>query len=290
MTALVTPFRSGKVDWPRWEPLLIRQIEAGVEWLVPCGTTGESPTLTVDERAKMIDCAVSLAAGRALVMAGTGCNCTAETIQSTQRAAALGADAALVVTPYYNRPTQEGLFQHYAAVALAVDLPIVIYNVPCRTGVSIDMTTIARLAELHPNIVGVKHATGRVDGVTELLARCDLAILSGDDALTWPLMALGATGVISVVSNLAPDLLSSLTEAALANERAKALAAHSRLHALAEALGRLGPNPLPIKTAMGLCGLLEPEFRLPLCPLEQQATRVIDTLLRQNGFLEASAA
>ncbi len=282
MTALVTPFRNNQVDWPRVEALVERQIKGGIDWLVPCGTTGESPTLSEEEHAKIIEVAIRKSAGRVPVMAGTGSNCTAHTIELTKRAASLGATAALIVTPYYNRPPQEGLFRHYAAIAECCDLPIVLYNVPIRTGVSISNDTVVRLRERFPHIVAIKHATGTVDGVTELRSRCDIAILSGDDAITWPLMAMGATGLISVISNLVPELVKSLTSAALNGDAKAAIASHRRVYDLAEGLSKFGPNPLPIKTAMAVVNLLEPEFRLPLVPLPDTARTGLEQLVRKH--------
>ncbi|GAG34985.1 unnamed protein product, partial [marine sediment metagenome] len=214
MTALVTPFRDSDVDWPRLDALADRQIDAGTDWLVPCGTTGESPTLTPSEYQQVVEAVIARASGRCPVLVGTGTNSTAETIGRTKYAASVGADAALVVAPYYNRPTQEGLFRHFAKIAESVDLPIVLYNVPIRTGVAISNDVVVRLREGYANIQAVKHATGNLDDVTELLSRCDITVLSGDDCLTWPMMAVGAVGVISVLGNLCPGLLKSLVTAA----------------------------------------------------------------------------
>jgi len=290
MTALVTPFCHGKIDWDCLDALVERQIQAGTAWLVPCGTTGESPTLTEGEHEDVIGHVIARSAGRCPVLAGTGSNSTAETIRRTRRAAELGADAALLVAPYYNRPTQDGLFAHYAAAAESVDLPLVLYNVPVRTGVTIGNEVVARLRRAYPNVVAIKHATGSVDGVTGLLSSCDITVLSGDDVLTWPLMALGAVGVISVVSNLAPSLIRSATEAAGEGDLAKARKHHRSVHDLAVGLGQYGPNPLPIKTAMAMTGLLREEFRLPLCPLDAGARSGIERLLRRHELLQQAVA
>jgi len=286
MTALVTPFRNGEVDWPRVEALVDRQIEGGTDWLVPLGTTGETPTLTEEEREKILEQVVARAKGRCPVMAGTGSNSTAETVEYTKRAAAMGVDAALVVAPYYNRPTQEGLYRHFAAVAEAVELPIVPYNVPARTGVTISNDTIVRLREGFANIVALKDATGNLDSMTDLSARCDIAVLSGDDSMTWPFMALGAVGVISVIGNLHPALVKSLVAAASAGDAATALQQHRKVCDLATGIGRFGPNPLPIKTAMAVAGLIAEEFRLPLCPLDADARQDIQRILRRHEVLE----
>jgi 4-hydroxy-tetrahydrodipicolinate synthase len=290
MTALVTPFRDGDVDWACLQKLVDRQIEGGTDWLVPCGTTGESATLDDAEQQRILDTVLATAAGRCPVMAGTGSNNTAESVRRTRRAAKAGAAAALVVVPYYNRPPQEGLFRHYAKIAESAEIPIVLYNVPPRTGVSLTNDTVVRLREGFANIVAIKHATGSVEGVTELRGRCDIAVLSGDDPLTWPLMALGAVGVVSVLSNLCPSLLKSLVSAGKKGDCAAALRYHARVHDLAAGIGRYGPNPLPIKTAMAINGLLEEEFRLPLCPLEAEARNGIELVLRRHELLEKRTA
>lgn len=290
MTALITPFRNGEVDWPRLEALVDRQIEGGTDWLVPLGTTGETPTLTEKEREKILETVIARAAGRCPVMAGTGSNSTAATIEQTKQAASMGVDAALVVAPYYNRPTQEGLYRHFAAVADAVSLPIVLYNVPARTGVTISNDTIVRLREGFANIVALKDATGNLEAMTDLSARCDIAVLSGDDSLTWPFMALGAVGVVSVLANLHPDLMKSLVSAALEVNMTAALQYHLKVYDLATGIGRYGPNPLPIKTAMAVAGLIAEEFRLPLCPLDGKAREGIARVLRRHEILEMSFA
>lgn len=290
MTALVTPFRDGEVDWPRLEALVDRQIEGGTDWLAPLGTTGEAPTLTEGEKEKVLERVMATAKGRCPVMAGTGSNSTAATVAHTQRAMSIGVDAALVVAPYYNRPTQEGLYRHFAAVAEAVDLPIVLYNVPARTGVTISNDTIVRLREGFANIVAVKDATGNVEAMSDLSARCDIAVLSGDDSLTWPFMALGAVGVVSVIGNLHPGLMKSLVTAALEGNVAAAVQHHRKVYDLATGIGRYGPNPLPIKTAMAVAGFIEEEFRLPLCPLDADAREGIAGVLHRYDVPETSIA
>lgn len=290
MTALITPFRNGEVDWPRLEALIDRQIEGGTDWLMPLGTTGETPTLTEEEWEKILESVIARAAGRCPVMAGTGSNSTAATVEHTKRARAMGVDAGLVVAPYYNRPTQEGLYRHFAAVAEAVDLPIVLYNVPARTGVTISNDTIVRLHEGFANIVAIKDATGNIEAMTDLSARCDIAVLSGDDSLTWPFMALGAVGVVSVLANLHPDLMKSLVSAALEGNMAAALQYHRKVYDLATGIGRYGPNPVPIKTAMAVAGLIADEFRLPLCPLDGEAREGIAQVLRRHEIMGMSIA
>ena len=279
-TALVTPFVSGQVDVARLEQLVDRQLAAGIDWIVPCGTTGESPTLSDREYDLVLETVIGRVAGRCGVLAGTGSNDTARAVQRTRHAAELGADAAMLVAPYYNRPPAEGLFRHYAAVAEQVELPLVLYNVPARTGVNIPNDVVVRLRTEFDHVVALKHATGSVADVTELLQRCDINVLSGDDALTWPLMALGAVGLISVVSNLVPELVVALVRTGRAGKRDEVLPYHQKVHELAEGLGRHGPNPLPIKTAMALAGLIEDEFRLPLCSLPEDARMDIRALLQ----------
>ena len=286
MTALVTPFRDGQIDGEALDGLVERQIDGGIDWLVPCGTTGESPTLTDAEHQRVLEAVLTKTAGSCRVMAGTGTNCTAETVRRTRHAKKAGANAALVVAPYYNRPSPEGLYRHFAETAGSCDLPIVLYNVPARTGVQIGNDDVVRLREAFPNIVAIKHATGSVDGVTELLSRCDIAVLSGDDPLTWPLMAMGAVGVVSVISNLLPALVKSLVSAALQGNSAAALRLHRRVHEVAVELGRYGPNPVPIKTALAIAGLIREEFRLPLCPVDAEARAAIERAVRQQEIAE----
>ncbi len=290
MTALVTPFRNGEIDWPSLRMLVQRQIEGGADWLVPLGTTGESPTLSNAEREKVLDAVLEAAGDRRPVMAGTGSNNTAETVERTKHAAKAGAQAALVVMPCYNRPTPEGLYRHFAKVAESVELPIVLYNVPVRTGVDIDNETVARLRRSCPNIVAIKDATGGVDRITDLQHRCDMAVLSGDDVLTWPMMAMGAVGVISVLANLCPSRMKMLVSAAARGDMEQALGFHRRLDDLASGIAEFGPNPLPVKTAMAIAGLIKEEFRLPLCPLDQQARDGISAVLRRHEIMETTPA
>ncbi len=285
MTALVTPFDEGEIDWTCLGSLVDRQIDAGVDWLVACSTTGEVPTLTPEERRRTLDAIIERSAGRCGVLAGTGSNNTSDTIVRTKEAVGAGADAVMLVAPYYNRPTGEGLYRHFAAVADAVDLPMVLYNIPVRTGVEISIDVIVRLREDYPHIVAVKHATGCIVGASQLLNRCDIALLSGDDSLTWPLMSVGAVGVISAMSNLAPSLMKSLVTAFEERDFASGLEYHKRVFDLAESIGRFGPNPLPVKTAMAVAGLIREEFRLPLCRLEVEARAKIEAVVRRYELL-----
>ncbi|MFQ5414547.1 MAG: 4-hydroxy-tetrahydrodipicolinate synthase [Phycisphaerae bacterium] len=285
MTALVTPFRGEDVDWDRLGALVEFQVSGGIDWLVPCGTTGESPTLSHAEHEKVLDAVLERSAGRCPVLAGAGSNCTSEAIRLTRHAKSAGADAVMLVAPYYNRPSPEGLFRHFAAVADAVDVPIVLYNVPFRTGVAIGNDVVVRLRAAYPHVIGIKHATGSVDGVTELASRCDIAVLSGDDALTLPLLSLGAVGVISVVANIVPGWMKSLVDTWRDGAPAIALGWHRRITDLADGLAVHGPNPIPIKTAMALRGMLTEAFRLPLCPMGAAARSAVAALLGRHELL-----
>ncbi len=282
MTALVTPFRDGEVDWPCLDRLVERQIEGNIDCLVVAGTTGETPTLTAEERDRIVAAVIERAGGRCPVMVGTGASSTAEAVRRSKDAARAGANAALVVAPCYNRPTPEGLFRHFSAVAEAADLPIVLYDVPARTGVAIPVDVVVRLRERFENIVAIKDATGGVDHVTELLSRCDIMVLCGDDSLTWPFLSLGATGVISVIGNLVPSWVTSLVSAAADGNMTVGRQVHRKLFDLAAGLGGYGPNPIPIKTAMAIAGLVHEEFRLPLCPLDADARAAIGRIVRRH--------
>lgn len=267
-TALVTPFRNGKVDFAALEQHVDRQIAAGVDGLVPCGTTGEAPTLSAEEHRAVVECVVRCVAGRVPVLAGAGTNSTARTLELARALASCGVNGLLVVAPYYNRPSAAGLYEHFSAVAKEVDLPIVLYNIPGRCGVEIPSDVIRRLHAEHKNIVAVKHATGRVDDAMELLNTCEIDVLSGDDPLTLPLMSVGAVGVVSVMSNLVPRATKRLTESALRGDFSTAREAHRALYPLARALLTLDTNPVPVKTALAARGWCAEEFRLPLCPME----------------------
>jgi 4-hydroxy-tetrahydrodipicolinate synthase len=268
MVALVTPFTDGQVDWRRLEALVDFHIEAGTDVIVPCGTTGESPTLTHEENDAVTAAVVGRARGRVRVLAGTGSNNTAEALLMTRHARENGADGSLQVAPYYNRPTQEGLFRHFSTLAREVDFPHVLYNIPGRCGVEISPDTIVRLREACPNIVAVKHATGSMDGASELLGRCDINVISGDDSMTLPLMSIGAVGVISVLANLVPKDVKALTDAAVGGDWETARKWHHKMFRLAKGLLTLEVNPIPIKTAMAMKGMIAEEFRLPLCPMQ----------------------
>ena len=264
-TALVTPFHNGAVDYDKLTRLVEMQIAAGVDGISPVGTTGESPTLSFEEHERVIATVVQLVNGRCKVLAGSGANSTAEALHLTRHAKSDGADFSLQVAPYYNKPTQEGLYRHFATIADSCDIPIVIYNVPGRSGVAVSAETIARLAK-NCNVAGVKEASGSVDRVSEILDLCDVPVLSGDDALTVPMMSVGAVGVVSVASNVMPREMCELTAAALRGDMAHARAIHKRLYRLFRDLF-IDTNPVPVKAALAMMGKIEEVYRLPLCEL-----------------------
>lgn len=284
-TAMITPFARGGVDVARLQANVAFQIEQGIDGLVPVGTTGESPTLSHEEHRLVIEKVVEAAGGKVPVVAGTGSNATAEALELTKHACKVGAAAALMVNPYYNKPTQEGLYRHFATIADAVDLPIVLYNIPGRTGITMAPATVARLADKHQNIVAIKEATGSLDIASEIASLCDITLISGDDSLTLPLMSIGGKGVISVLSNLMPAKVKALTAAALAGDFAQARRLHLALFPVCKAMF-IETNPIPIKTAMMLKGLDSGELRLPLCDMAPAAKTQLETTLREQGVLQ----
>lgn len=286
--ALVTPFRDGEVDYPRLKEAVDWQIAQGTPIISPVGTTGESPTLNHDEHERVIAAVIETAAGRAKVLPGTGSNSTTEAIRLTRFAAKAGADGALLVSPYYNRPMQEGLYAHFARIAESVDLPQVLYNVPGRTGRNVEPETIERLAKLGP-IVAVKEASGSLDQVSEILSRTDLTVLSGDDSLTLPMMAVGAEGVISVAANLVPRDILAMISAFEQGNLIEARRLHLKLFPLCRDLLSIAANPIPVKTAMALLGRSNGEFRLPLCPPDERAQQTLRTSLSRYGLLTGVA-
>jgi 4-hydroxy-tetrahydrodipicolinate synthase len=285
--ALVTPFRDGAVDEPELRRLVEWQVAQGTPILSPVGTTGEAPTLSHDEHERVIAVVIEAAAGRAKIMPGTGSNSTTEAIRLTRFAARAGADGALLVAPYYNRPNQEGLYRHFAAVADSVDLPLVLYNIPSRTGRNVEPETVERLATLGP-IVAIKEAAGLLDQVSELTVRTNLTILSGDDSLTLPMLAVGAEGVVSVIANLVPRDVMALLEAFQAGRIAEARQWHARLFPLCRDLLAVAPNPIPVKTALALLGRSNGELRLPLCPLDDRSREMLHRSLVRYGLLTQS--
>lgn len=270
-TALVTPFAKGKLDFASFQKLIREQANGGVDGIVPAGTTGESPTLATDEHLAIIEAAVKYANKKLKVIAGTGANSTSEAIHLTQGAERLGADASLQVTPYYNKPSQEGLFQHFRAIARATKLPIILYSIPGRCNVSIGIETLVRLQKACKNIVAIKEAGGDADRVSQIRHALgkNMTVLSGDDALTLPFMSVGAKGVISVASNLIPKDISRMVNHYASGKHKAALAIHERLYPLFKALF-VETNPVPIKTAMALAGKTEGALRLPLTGMSQQ--------------------
>jgi 4-hydroxy-tetrahydrodipicolinate synthase len=281
--ALVTPFKDDEVDFDALRRLVDWHVEQGTDGLAPVGTTGESPTLSHDEHERVIETVVETARGRLKVMAGTGSNSTREAIRLTRFARKAGADGALMVGPYYNKPTQDGYYRHFAAVAEAVELPIILYNIPGRTGSNILPETIARLAEL-PNVVGIKEATGSMDQASQIAALCRLTILSGDDSLTLPLMSLGGQGVVSVVGNLVPRDMKALVSAFESGRVSEAQEWHRRLFPLCRDLLGVATNPIPVKTAMKVLGRGSGELRLPLCPLDAAGEDRIRATLQAYGL------
>lgn len=282
--ALVTPFRDGEVDYAALRKLVDWHVEQGTDCLAPVGTTGESPTLDHEEHERVIAAVVEQAAGRIKVMAGTGSNCTKEAIRLTRFARKVGADGTLQVGPYYNKPTQEGYYRHFAAIAEAVDIPQILYNIPGRTGSNILPETIARLAEI-PQIVGIKEASGSMDQASQIIGSCNLTLLSGDDSLTLPLMSIGGRGVVSVVGNIVPRDMKALVAAFERGDLAEAQAWHRKLFPLCRDMLGVATNPIPIKTAMKLLGRISAEFRLPLCPLDTAGEARIRKTLQDYGLL-----
>lgn len=290
-TALVTPFRhDGALDELALQGLIQRQIEAGIDFLVPCGTTGESPTLTREEHLRVVEITVKLAKGKVPVLAGAGGYNTNEVIARARELAEIGVDGILSVTPYYNKPTQEGLYQHFAAIAQAVPLPIILYSVQGRTGVNIEPATVKRLAGI-ANIAGIKEASGNISQMAAILNVVpeDFLVLSGDDAITLPLLALGGCGVISVVANEIPREMSELTRLASSGDFAGAREIHRRYHPLME-INFVESNPIPVKAALAEMDLLEPVWRLPLVPPKAENRARIRAVLESLGLVQGETA
>jgi 4-hydroxy-tetrahydrodipicolinate synthase len=286
-TAIVTPFKNGNVDEAALDRLIKAQIKGGVDGIVPVGTTGESPTLSYEEHIKVVELAVKFSAGKLKVLAGTGGNSTSEAIYLTQHAERVGSDGSLQVAPYYNKPTQEGLFQHFHAVARATKLPIMLYSIPGRCGVEIGVETINRLADDCPNIVGIKEAGGNPDRVTQIRRALgvNFVILSGDDALTLPFMALGAQGVISVASNIIPRAVCHMVQACQMGKASVALKLHEKYYPIFKDLF-IETNPLPVKAALAMMGVMEEEYRLPLVPMSAGNRAVLQSTLKVCGLLK----
>jgi 4-hydroxy-tetrahydrodipicolinate synthase len=283
--AIVTPFRKGKVDERALGDLIEWQIAKGTNGIVPCGTTGESATLSHEEHNRVIELTVEVVRRRVPVMAGTGSNSTDEAISLTKHAKDAGADAALLITPYYNKPTQEGLYRHYKAIAEAVDLPLVLYNIPGRTGVNMLPTTIARLAVIQ-NIVGVKEGSGVIQQASDIVLACGdrLAVLAGDDAMTLPMMAVGGRGVITVTANIAPTEMANMVKAFAAGNLEEARRIHFQLSPLFAALF-YETNPIPVKEALGMMGKIDPELRLPLCSMGKDNRDKLMQVMKDGRFI-----
>jgi len=286
-TAIVTPFRGGAIDEDALERLIKLQIKSGVDGIVPVGTTGESPTVDCEEHIRIIELSVKFAAGKIKVLAGTGANATSEAIKLTQAAERVGADGSLQVAPYYNKPTQEGLYQHFKAIARATKLPIVLYSIPGRCGIEIGVETTKRLATDCKNIVGIKEAGGSCDRVSQLRAACGskFIILSGDDSLTLPFMSVGAQGVISVASNVIPKEVSQMVKLFLTGKTAAAIRLHEKFYPLFKDLF-IETNPTPVKAALAMMKLIEEEYRLPLVPMNPKNWDTLRTTLKRCGVLE----
>ena len=285
MVALITPFRDGEVDYKTLEELVDFQLENGIDAIVPCGTTGESPTLTHEENKKVIERVVNAVGGKTIVIGGTGSNSTAEAIEMTAFAKKVGADASLQVCPYYNKPTQEGFYQHFNAIAEEVDLPMILYNIPGRCGgTGLAPETVVRLAEVE-NVVGIKEATGKLDMASEIANRCDITILSGDDSLTLPIASVGGKGVISVVANIVPADVKAMTDLILAGDLVSARKWHNKLFSLSKNMLGLSTNPIPIKAAVSMLNMASQEMRLPLVAMEENKIAQLREALKDYGLL-----
>ena len=286
IVALVTPFKNGKIDEKGIKKLVEFQIENSTSGIVPCGTTGESPTLSMQEHEKVVEITIEAVKKRVPVIAGTGSNSTWEAVELSVHAQKVGADALLLVSPYYNKPTQEGLYLHFKKIADSVRIPVILYNIASRTAVNIEPQTIARLAGDCKNIIGVKEASGSLDQMSRIKALCgpDFDLISGDDSLTLPLLSIGGVGVISVVANLVPRDVADMVEAFSKGNIKKAQGLHYKLLPLVKAMF-IETNPIPVKAAMGLLGLCEPELRLPLCTISEQNLKKLKKALEDYGLL-----
>lgn len=281
MVALVTPFRNTQIDEKALKGLLDFQLKNNTDVLIPCGTTGESATMSHAEHKRVMSFVVDYVGGRVPVVCGAGSNNTTEALELAQHAEKIGADGILVVTPYYNKPTQEGLYRHYAHLAANVDIPLILYNVPGRTGVSLGAETVARLSRIS-NIVAVKEASGNLAQVDKILSLCDITVISGDDGLTLPMIAIGARGVISVTANVVPARVRRLVHHALAGDFRAAFKEHAALRELAEVLF-IETNPIPVKTALSMMGKIKAEFRLPLCEIKKENAVKVRAALKRLG-------
>jgi 4-hydroxy-tetrahydrodipicolinate synthase len=285
MTAIITPFKNGSIDEKAFRGLVEFQIKNGTDAIVPCGTTGESATLSYEEHERLIELAIEITNRRVPVIAGTGSNSTAETIMFTRYAAKAGADAALIISPYYNKPTQEGLYQHYRAVTEAVDIPLILYNVPGRTSINMLPETVARLSEFK-NIIGIKEASGSLKQVSDVIemSRKGFIVLSGDDFITLPMLVVGAKGGISVTSNVIPKAMSQMCNAFLDGDIKRAVKMHYKMQPLHRAMF-LETNPIPVKSALSMMGMIKEEFRLPLVKMKGRNRAVLKKALESYGII-----
>jgi len=283
MVALITPFKGGKIDEKALERLIEFQIKNNTDGIVPCGCTGEAATLSTEEQKQMIKLTVALVKKRIPVIAGTGSNSTKEAIELTKYAESAGADAALLITPYYNKPTPAGLLLHYEKVSSAVSIPIILYNVPSRTGISILPETVAKLSEIE-NIVAIKEASGSLNQTSEILSLCNITVLSGDDSLTLPILSVGGKGVISVVANIVPADTAEMVRDFRKGKFEEARKLHLNLFPLCQAMF-LETNPIPVKTALGMMGMIEPELRLPLSPMDEGKKKELTEALKNYGLV-----
>jgi 4-hydroxy-tetrahydrodipicolinate synthase len=281
--AVVTPFKNAEIDGKGLRDLVEFQIENGTKGIVPCGTTGESATLSHKEHHRVIDIVIDTVSGRVPVVAGTGSNCTNEAISLTRHAKEAGAEGALLITPYYIKPTQEGLYRHYRRIADEVDLPQILYNVPGRTGVSINPETVVRLAQ-HPNIVAIKDATGSLDYASDIRSRSDITILSGNDSLNLPLLSIGAKGAISVAANIIPGLVSVMIDSFLGGDIKKAEQMHKKIFPIVKALF-IETNPIPVKAALEMMRKISGEIRMPLTPLSDKATSILRSEMEKLALI-----
>jgi len=287
-TAIITPFKNGQIDEAALKSLVDFQFDNGVSGIVPCGTTGESPSLDYDEHESVVKLSVEFAKGRGIVMAGTGSNSTREAVEMTQEAEAAGATAILQVAPYYNKPTPEGLYQHFKAVAESTKLPIMLYSIPGRCGIEIGLDVLVRLAESCPNICAIKEAGGNPERVSQMkqILPANFEILSGDDGLTLPFMSVGGCGIVSVASNLIPKQISDMVNLALKGDYASALTIHTQYYPLFAAFLKLATNPIPIKTAMALAGHCSDELRLPMTGMEKEKVTELTATLKKLGIIQ----
>ncbi len=281
--AIVTPIKDGKIEEKKFRELIQFHIDSGTDGIVPCGTTGEAATMTMDEHKKMIKIAVEMCKGRIPVVPGTGSNNTVEALELTSHAKKSGCDGALIVCPYYNKPTPEGQYRHFEKIAKEVDIPIVLYNVPGRTGICMLPKTVARLSKID-NIVAIKEAAGSVQQVVDILSLCDITVLSGDDAMTFPFMAVGAQGVISVVANVIPEKMHELVQSFLDGDIKTSRKIHFEIQEICNAMF-IETNPIPVKTALDLMGKMHAEWRLPLCEMQPENKEKLKKVLEKYKLI-----